>query len=274
MTVESLLEAHSAQRAALTDRITAMLLTHWRTLASWDRADVSRFIARAVPAVSAGQQLTGRLADVYIAQVLSELLGERVTSTGIAASDLTNLRGVPATEVYSRPFVEVWSALKRGEPFAAGLSLAEDRLRRLVEDDLSLAYRRGAMLAMNRQPGVTGYRRVIRPELARTGGTCGLCIAASGQRYKRSDLMPLHTRCNCGVMPITKDRDPGRDINGQDIDGLYAKALKDTGSDTSARALSATRFDVRTHGELGPVLTPAGQHFAGPASIPAQAPAA
>jgi hypothetical protein len=41
---------------------------------------------------------------------------------------------------------------------------------------------------------VTGYRRVIHPELSKSG-TCGLCVAAADRIYYVDDLMPIHTNC-------------------------------------------------------------------------------
>ncbi len=268
MTVEALLEAHTASRARVQEQVIAMLARQFRELGSWNRADLERFLVRALPVVTAGQRLTAQLVDVYAAQVLSELLEERIQPVGLDAASTTALRGVDPADVYSRPFIQLWGGLARGERFLDALSAAETRLLEISEDDLTLAYRRAALVVGNRQPTITGYRRVIRPELARKGGTCGLCIAAADQRYKTGELLPVHTHCHCAVVPIVGSKDPGRDINGQDISDLYRKAAADANS-TSAKALSAQRYTVHEHGELGPLLMPKGQHFTGPADIPA-----
>jgi len=266
MPVEALLEAHSAARDRISSRVVELLTRSWASLGSWNRADVETFLSRALPAVSAGQALTAQLVDVYAAQVLTDLLGERVGPVGISPADVTALRPVPPETVYERPFVQLWSELKAGQRFNDALTHAQARLVEITEDDLTLSYRRAALIVANRQPRITGYRRVIRPELARKDGTCGLCIAASGQVYRKSTLMPIHTHCHCAVMPIVGAKDPGRDINGQDIDSLYRQAAA---NGRSREELSAARFTVHEHGELGPYLTPKGQHFTGPSSIPA-----
>lgn len=254
MTVEAVLEAHSASRAQVVQRVTAILSAQWRSLGSWDREDISTFVERAVPAVSAGQALTATLVDVYLSQVLTEILSEPIPPVGL--EPMENLRGVASAEVYARPFVDVWTALKNGEDFAAALARGQDRLTRLGEDDLDLAYRRAVLEATNRQPRITGYRRVIRPELS--GVTCGLCVAASSNIYRRGTLMPIHTHCKCAVMPIVSGRDPGRVINGVDIDSLYKQAAS---NGRTAEELSKARFVVQDHGELGPMLMPEGQKF-------------
>lgn len=46
---------------------------------------------------------------------------------------------------------------------------------------------------------VVGYERV--PD----GSACALCNIAAGQRYTSGNLMPIHDRCGCGVMPLTED---------------------------------------------------------------------
>ncbi|AXQ62062.1 MuF-like minor capsid protein [Gordonia phage Float294] len=128
----------------------------------------------------------------------------------------------------------------------------EIRLERMVNDDLGMANRsafRNAVAAA--APGViTGYRRVLHPELATSGQSCGLCIAASTRVYKKKDLMPLHNLCNCEPVEIVAGRDVGQQINDEDLDTLYGAA----GDSTDRQNLSNTKWKVFDHPELGPVL--------------------
>lgn len=127
----------------------------------------------------------------------------------------------------------------------------EMRAERMVNDDIAMAARQGAQDAMLAAPrgSITGYRRVLHPELSTTG-SCGLCVAASTRVYKISELMPIHNLCKCEVVPIYGKRDPGSQINDEDLAVLYAEA----GDTTYGRDLKAQRYEVFDHPELGPVL--------------------
>lgn len=243
MTPEALLTRQTAAREAIRRKVTASALRQWAALGSWDEADVVRLTDTVVPLVRAGQVQVAASTDLYLAQVVAEMTGETVAAVGISPASVTDLRPVPPAEVYRRPFVEVWSALKSGRRFADALSLGADRLGRLAEDDLSLAHRHAANSSLEAR-GLTTYRRVTRPEFSRSG-PCGLCGLASEQTYRTGHLLPIHTRCACDVMPVIGSADPASLLNRED-----AHVIPD-GLDVV----------VHEHGELGPVLAVAGQHF-------------
>lgn len=258
-TPEALLDRQSRLREALRVRVEGTLRRSWASLGSWNDADVDRLLAQVVPVVEAAQVQVAAITEVYLAELMSSLLGEGVAVAGVA-SGMTNLRPVPVDEVYRRPFVDHWTALKGGATFEVALGIGLNRLLRLGEDDLSLAHRRTALTVLSSEDRVTGFRRVVRPEIARSG-SCGLCAAASTQIYKRDDLLPIHTRCNCDVMPIVRassgqERDPGRRVNDADVAAIYKAAGSTKGKD-----LKEVRLAVSEHGELGPVLRNAGDRF-------------
>lgn len=265
MTVEGLLARQTATRAKVLAKVRQVVALHWQNLGSWNDADVARFVDAVTPLVLAGQVQTAAITDVYLASVMTTLTGETVAPLGVAAADLATLRGVDPVEVYRRPFVEVWTGLKKGQQFADALGVGADRLLRLVDDDLSLAHRSQSSRAYEAH-GVQRYRRVLRPY--RGGGTCGLCIAASDQVYKSQDLLPIHSRCRCETLPIVGSEDPGRTFNDQDIPNLYAQAAAQAES-LSGADLKKVRVQVQQHGELGPVLTEAGAGFTGPSDLAA-----
>jgi hypothetical protein len=249
--LEELIDMQSAQREALANRILALIEREWSSLGSWDSADVDRFLTRVIPIVSGGQKMTARMVDVHVSQILTDMTGEQVSTVGITNADLEDLRGVPMQEVYRRPFVKVWEALKEGELFDNAIELGRNRLNEITDDDMALAYRHANKLTLERQPGVTGYRRIVRPELSK-GGTCPLCHLASENRYHKSDLLPIHTHCRCAVMPIVGKSDPGSRLNAADLGQLETPNEKPV---------------IRHHGELGPVLQIAGQHFTSEAQV-------
>ena len=261
-----LVDRQSSSRNRIRTQVLSTVERAWGGLGSWDEADVERFVNQVAPLIRAGQLQTANLTDGFIANAMAELTGEPVRPVGLPPEEVSSLRPVPVDEVYRRPFVEVWSGLKNGQRFDDALGVGRDRLLRLVDDDLSLAHRTAASRASSGQ-GVQRYRRVLRPYMAK-GGTCGLCIAASDQRYHSDNLLPIHTRCHCEVLPIVGDEDPGRVFNGQDIPTLYKRAAAQSASG-SGRDLKKVRVKVHEHGELGPTLTEAGADFTGPGDVAA-----
>lgn len=165
--------------------------------------------------------------------------------------DVDNLRGVDPTDVYRR-FAEQYRYYRsQGQAEPDVMKKVLDRAGVVAGTDIGLAGRRQdqAFFEANK---ITGYRRVIHPELAKHG-TCGLCIAASTRIYHKDRLMPIHDRCNCGVMPIIGDFDVADHMNTVDLRDLYTEA-----GSTSAADLKRTRYTIFDHGELGPTLVPAG----------------
>jgi hypothetical protein len=80
--------------------------------------------------------------------------------------------------------------------------------------------------------------------------------------------MPIHPGCDCGEMPIYGNQDPGQVIDDIRLNATHeAVAARFGVSDRSAREIDYRSIAIREHGELGPLLTVADQHFTGPGSI-------
>lgn len=131
----------------------------------------------------------------------------------------------------------------------------EERAERMVSQDIQGASRNTYAVAQSKLPKtVTGYRRVIHPELSKSGQSCGLCIVASTNIYSRGDLLPIHSGCNCEVSEIysTKEGvfDPGHQINLADLEVFYIEA---EGS-TNGWDLKKSRYKVVDHPEYGKTL--------------------
>jgi hypothetical protein len=186
-----------------------------------------------------------------------DVAGARVKSEPVRLSPAP--RGVDPVDVWERPAKTYRRMRARGLDELEAAEQAFQRARAIAEDDVQLARRLAARDRM-RKSGAVGYRRAVHPELAR-GGSCGLCVAAASRVYRVDDLMPIHTGCNCEVVPITKGNDPAKTINDAALDAYYATGV--TGRDE----LKRFRFEVHQHGELGPRLTEAGQEFTGPGGV-------
>lgn len=164
--------------------------------------------------------------------------------------------------VFGRPAAVFRYAESQGEADAA--DQAGQRIDSLIDDNLMIAQRLAQQQVLVQavnlddyvgKPGgratkVIGYRRVIHPELSRTG-TCGMCIAASDRIYHVAQLLPIHANCKCTIAAVTTDFDPADDLNAIDLNALYKAA-----GGTSVAHLKRTRYQVDEHGELGPTLVP------------------
>jgi hypothetical protein len=146
------------------------------------------------------------------------------------------------------------------------------RVEAVARTDMTLAMREQVRRTLGNIRGVTGYRRILRPELSETG-PCGLCVVAADRVYKSEHLMPLHDRCVCDVLPVVGEFDPGLNLNASDLRRVY-EAAGGTGGEVRGRdgrrhsaALKKLRVALAEHGELGPVLFDADQHFRGPLDV-------
>lgn len=135
------------------------------------------------------------------------------------------------------------------------------RVAAIAETDITLAVREQWRKSGGLIPGITGFRRILHPELSETG-PCALCVVAADRVYKKQDLIPIHDRCVCEVLPVIGAMDPGINLNADDLAALYGAA-----GGTGAIGLHRVRVALTEHGELGPVLVNADQRFRGPADV-------
>lgn len=265
-----------------------LILGLWDGLDPYDGHAVQAFTAAARKHMAAAQTATARAAAAGQSQILSKM-GVRVPGV---ASNPVNVRA-PAADVvdgrlvldipdsvrvdydtrsdvrvdaedfstegmFNRP-VRTFRALQaQGAPATEADDQARQRFGLLIDDNLMLAQRFAELeivqKAVNLDETVIGYRRVIHPELSRTG-VCGLCLAAADQLYHVDTLLPIHSNCKCTIAAVTETHDPGDDVNAADLRELYR-----LGGGTGRAQLKRVRYQVDAHGELGPVLAPKRQY--------------
>lgn len=261
-TVARLVTAHAAARDRLTQATTTYAAAQVQGFAGWYESAAITVLAQAISArVQAAQRQVAAVTDAYLSRVLSLLSGRHVPQVGVVP--VTDLRaGVTPAAPYGRVADLYRYRRSLDIPEDQALGEAVTRVEVTAATDVALAFRAQAHKVMVVR-SVDGWRRIIHPELSK-GGTCGLCIAASDRVYHRGDLMALHARCECTVLPVVNGVDPGRSLDGEALAKLYAAA-----GSTKAADLKRTRFAVHEHGELGPVLTNAEDDFRGPADLPA-----
>lgn len=254
------LEQFTEASADLQEQAAQIAMETWLAFEAWYSATAVAVTAAELAQLStAAQQISAGLAAEYVVNVTA------ATGGAVAEAPTNPFQGirnsVSLSLVHTRPAEAYKRAIATGATHQEALALAGLRAANLMRSDISLQDR-AAMSAVMEAIGVTGYRRVIRPELSRTG-TCGLCIAAADRIYKTGELMPIHPpSCKCVVMPIIGDSDPGRLLNEVDLGQLY-----DLAGSTSASDLSHVRYQVNQHGEFGPVLTREGDDFRGPSKV-------
>ncbi len=257
----------AAQRARLSEQLTAALTALFASLGSWRDADADRFARQAVPLVQGAQQALAGLVSAYLAQRLSEQTGQSVLAPAIPTSTVTGLRGADAAEVYRRPFRELWAALANGKSLPQAIEQGRARLVELADGDLQTTYAHANQAGMERFPEPVrpaGWRRVLQGE-----SSCALCVLASTHRYTIADLNPIHPHCDCTVEPIY-GRDEVRAADDAMLERVHQAAAELTGqTDRSGRKTDYRQIQItHEHGELGPMLARPGDHFTGPSEIP------
>ncbi|MGV0595693.1 hypothetical protein [Mycolicibacterium porcinum] len=261
-----------------------LLRSLWTPVDPYDGDQVAEFAATAARHLSTAQKTTATAAAAGQIQLLSsmgvrvsvrptspdDIRGTRVTfddgqvdlehrgtrvryrdqdPVDLDAIDFTNV------EVLNRPARTVRYLESQGATREQAKAAALKRLDALVDGNMMLAQRLAESEVINAAANLTGstvvgMRRIIHPELSRTG-TCGLCIAASDRLYTVRELLPMHANCKCTSAPVTEEFDPADELNAVDLRQLYS----DSGG-TSRAHLKRTRYKVDEHGELGPTLIP------------------
>lgn len=255
-----------------------------------DPAQTGPAVTAAVTVVQAAQRRVASVTDGYLARSTTTITGRRADTVG--AVDVRSLRrklpqdvieqlaagrsisqavaeraqarveAVPAEEVYGRipqhvRFAQVARGMNADQAAVDGIR----RAMAMADTDVMMADRAQAQrfFSTRKPSGVIGYRRILHPELGSGAPPCGLCVVAADRVYRIEELMPIHSRCRCTVAAVTQASDPGLQLNGDDLARVYQAAGGNT-----ARRLKTVRVEFAEHGELGPVIVNADQHFRGP----------
>ncbi|HEY4266630.1 MAG TPA: hypothetical protein VGM94_00425 [Galbitalea sp.] len=247
-------DKQAAQRHSIVVQLIRALLGLWSGFSRVDDPHaVIGMAARSATLSLAATDRTRLLQRSYLTASFREL--------GVSTLNLpTSLASYPRTnadplEVWQRPVGQwIWQR-RNGGTLEDQRGALTDYLTSLAESDAMIAERDEASRIYESRDQITGFRRVIHPELS-ASGTCGLCIVASQRLYHRGDLMPIHGDDHCTTMGITEDFDPGLKLNADDLKTIYAAA-----GGNAAEQLANTRITINEHGELGPVLVKHGDHF-------------
>lgn len=221
----TLAETHILAEAQLRGWAVDAVAEVWKTLPAYDEADVGAWLARVQPIVLAAQRQSVAVTNAYLARAL-ERQPVAVDPSRIIGAAARN--GAAPAEVYRRPFVTIWTALKAGTPYADAVAAGLARATSTAATDVQLAARGTFAAVQAADPRIKGYRRV--PD----AGACSFCLTVGGAFVKRATAMALHPWCGCSLAP--------------ELEAAEETPLPQ-------------EVAVHEHGELGPVLADPGQHF-------------
>lgn len=231
-------------------RLMSRLFNRW-----YFQREVDAVVEELVEQVRVAQEAVADQTQEYLDRIF-DLMGVRKTRRGermdVELPD--RLRKVDPKTEWNRPSREarvqrLFYGLDEFEANERALQRAEEQARM----DLALARQEAERQRWGVSGDIVGYRRILHPELSRTG-PCGLCVVASSRTYRTGDLKELHGGCVCTVLPIVRTDagtvDPGRDLNEDELKAIYEAA----GGSNRRRELQRVRMRVMEHGELGPIL--------------------
>lgn len=258
--IEFWLAQHTAGREDLDQRTIAAVLAAYAGVNFYDAAAVNAAAEQAADVSNTATILAAGLMAQYLATVTSAMTDEDLPVPAVLLAPIRF--GVELSRVYQRPIKYFRRKVSGGMPPEQAFEQAMKYAAAITETNNTLAMRDASAQALEDlgpQAGITGYRRILRPELSKTG-SCGLCVIASDRIYRRKELMPLHGNCNCDVLPIIGAAygagDPGNSFNNLDLADFYALA-----GSNRAEALKKIRIQINTHGEYGPSLGYHSQKF-------------
>lgn len=236
----------------------------WENLPDYRDSDIDRFVAQIVPVVQAGKLRTATVTAAYMRQE-ARARGDFAPMAFAGRDEILDARKVDPVIEYRRPAVTLYTALSNGRDFASAVTEGASRLTVLLETDLQLAKTTQSRASLQ-SGGYTYYRRVLSGS-----ENCALCAIASTQRYKVSELMPIHGHCDCSVQAVSAGYDPGQVLDPDLLSAVH-QHIEATGGtiDTTASSKDYRQL-ITTHenGEYGPVLAWASDKFTGPDQLAA-----
>lgn len=260
-----LIEKQAALVAGLSVQTIQMMVKLWSPYRDWTDHDlVISQAARSATTIEAATKAARQRQRAYLRFLYKEMKIEMpqpevIDETGFSivldgGVDVYMRNGVTPLDVYARPAEEYRYFQSTGMSERESLAKAIERVSVIADMDLSLARRDENMRVFHNTPEITGYRRIIHPELSQDGTSCGLCVVASQRVYNKRELLPIHDMCNCDVLPIIGDNDPGNELNQEDLNAIYLAAGDNEEMINTADALLKTRVSFLEHGELGPII--------------------
>lgn len=212
----SAVQALDAQRRRLVDEYVNRAWNMWRSLtpADWWNDAVTEGAAayvtqQQIAFVKAMRRCGITYADIMLRLVMTQGLGE-IPEYEVVRDNTdpwkVSLRPADAyrSEAVKSPDIrpEAWDRLDGNvaKTVQGWLDAAKGQLENNAVTDGNVAANRATQQRYE-SSGITRYRRIIHPELSKTG-TCGLCVVAATNTFTRGDLMPMHRNCFPAWVPV------------------------------------------------------------------------
>ncbi len=224
----SALTVYQSRLKAIRLRTATMVAAEWDDLPDLDQSRRTGFARKVTPIVASGQLLAAKTTAAHIARTVKM---QPVAIQPGQVVGAASRRGLDPLEEYQRPFGAAWKALGNGADLEEAKRVGRSRLTDLAVMDVWLAMRTATTIIDAATPRITGWVRVA------DAGACDLCSAVDGSPMGAAAEMAGHPGCGCTSQPVLADSPPTEAADPQAI-------------------------DVHEHGEMGPVLYEAGQHFA------------
>jgi hypothetical protein len=260
----TLIDTYAAQSDVLAQQSVQAVLAGYASQAAWTTGGQAAAAGQAAQVSDMAAAVAAGMAAQYLALAVAQLAGP----VGVPNFPVPVLRaGKPMEDVFARVYrVYQRQAAKGADPVRA-LEIAMRYAATITEANVRMSQQhthRSVLAYLAPKTGIRGYRRVVHPELSRTG-TCGLCIVASDNLYTTDQLMPIHTACRCTVVPVIGDADPGSSLNNVALGDVYTDALDRPNalrsSGTHGYDLHKVRYKVVENTETGPTLVNADHVF-------------
>lgn len=225
-------ERYRRRTTSLTLRARRRLAAIWAATANTD--DEQAFITPALLALAAIGSAAHDLTLGYL---------------GLLLDEAPEVADVDIEQELRHPFIGVYRDLGRGALFDQAMTTGKERAETLAQERVIRTQRATLEVADEATPQIVGWRRVPQ------GSTCRWCMTVSTQRYRTAQSASFgHGHggtdyCDCDVVPIIGDRDPGRVINRPVLKAV--KADKDAAYfDADGETPTATdRPDAPAHAE-------------------------
>jgi hypothetical protein len=240
-----LARAHILGGKRLRDGASQALKRIWQNLPSHDRPNLDQWLSEVLPIVESAQRQSVALTNAYLARALErQPVGLDVT----ALIGATVRNGTPPEEVYTRPFVTLWSELGEGKPWEEAAAMGLSRAVGAAATDVQLSMRGTLGAVQQADPSIYGYERVT------DGAACNFCLEVDGAYVFSGDAFPLHSGCGCGVSPLeAPHRGAVRLPDGTQVRDFQYGPLNPQPLPEGVA--------VKEHGEMGAVLVDPSQHF-------------
>lgn len=155
----------------------------WMALPGFDEANIAQLEALATPLMNPILDRVSALSIGHVSTIVQQTI-PAVTATPVAP----DWRG---------PFTNFWASIGRGEEFGEALLLGESRADAAGRTSVVSTARQAADLVES--DDIVGWRRITDAD------PCPWCITVATQVYKSAASADFgHSRCGCGVAPITR----------------------------------------------------------------------